>query len=219
MMHKAGMLLSVFVAALAAAPGRADFMYAFDQSSYTVATGQTVDVRVFLQETTSALLSTDGLIAGGTRVNFSGGSAAVLSSADILYNPAFDDPGGPITSLSSGSAGLTELVDITTPGIKAVGGPPFEVLLGTFQFTAGTSPGVTTLTVTNFGGGIWNFTDFPSSEGLDPLIADGSATITVTSQAVATPEPSSLILVSSGAVALVLGYWRQRAGRKSASHS
>jgi hypothetical protein len=219
MMQKAGMLIAIVVGALCAAPGRADFMYVFDQSSYTVAAGQTVDIRVFLQETTTSLLSTDGLIAGGVRVNYSGSAASVLSQADIFYNPAFDDPGGPNVSLSSGSAGLTELVDIATPGVKAAGGPPFDVLIGTFQFTAGSSPGTTTLTATNFGGGIWNFTDFPSSEGLDPQIADGSATITGTSQVIATPEPSSLILLSSGAVALVLGYWRRRAGRKSASHS
>ena len=41
---------------------RAGLIYRFDQSTYTVSPGGTVDVRVFLEESGSSVLTTDGAL-------------------------------------------------------------------------------------------------------------------------------------------------------------
>jgi len=87
------------------------YAYRFDQSDYTVFPGTTVDVRVFLVETLGAgdtsILATEGMFSAGIRVVFSEAAPAapaamVLDVADILGNPAFDFPFGPLRSLSPG---------------------------------------------------------------------------------------------------------------------
>src|SRR4051794_20957550 len=85
-------------------PAKAGFLYVFDQSNYSVGQGGKVDVKVFLQETTTggtSLLNQEGLFAAGVRVRFDvsplpGSPSKVLSLLDVHPNPAFDDQFGPI---------------------------------------------------------------------------------------------------------------------------
>src|SRR4051794_41127986 len=95
------------LAALGLSAGRAEagFTFAFDQSSYTVSSGGTVDVKVYLQGTDAAsvdVLSQTGLLSAGVAVNFVGfdlnafpttvGVSQIASVADIRANPSFDAP-------------------------------------------------------------------------------------------------------------------------------
>jgi hypothetical protein len=102
-------------------------MYQFGQSSYTINAGDTVTVDALLMETGTSLLNTDGLIAAGVRINYSGGSASVLSDADITGNPGFDVIIPDTTQLSS--AGLTELAFLNPPVLATGNGPQFDVLV------------------------------------------------------------------------------------------
>jgi hypothetical protein len=215
----------------AAAPGSPVYSYHFDQANYQVTPGGTVDVRVFLRETIdpgagdTSLLAAEGLFSAGVRVHFDeppvpGDPARVLGEGDIVGNPAFDFFFGPVKSLVPGSsAGLSESVDVLNfAGVAAAGGPTtFEVLLGTFRFTAGSVPGqVTRLRATDFSPDDETLTNATGTV-LDPFIRDGQAAITVVA---AVPEPGSLPLMGVG-VGSVLAFlwWRLTAANSSAART
>jgi hypothetical protein len=195
------------------------YAYRFDQSDYTVFAGATVDVRVFLVETLGAgdtsILATEGLFSAGTRVVFSEAAPAapaamVLDVADILGNPAFDFPLGPLRSLSPGvSAGLVENVSLSNPtGVMATGGPTtFETFLGTFRFTAGdVGNELTLLRATDFSPGAETITNLTGT-ALDARISDARATITVI------PEPATVVLLALAVLVLLTSGLRHRRTR------
>jgi hypothetical protein len=190
---------ATLVALLLASQARAGFMYAFDRTSYTVAAGGTVDVRLYLQATGADIpvLTTDGLITSGLRVTFdAAGPARVLASLGVAGNVAFD-AGPPSITVLAGSAGLTQAVDILSPAVTADGSAPTRILLGTFTFTAGSASGgrTATITATNFGYPPNSFNVTNSGLALDPGIANGTATIAVNGSGVsAVPAPSGLVL-------------------------
>src|SRR5258708_1298721 len=128
----------------AGGPTEAGFFYHFSQSTYSIDAGQTVDVPVFLEETGNnpSVLATIGLTSAGVRVDFSGAGAAIASQGDIFGNPAFDII-NPI--LGSNTATVAEFTFFNPPVLADPNGPPFEILMGTFRFTAGNQSGVTTL--------------------------------------------------------------------------
>ena len=198
----------------------ADFMYQFAQSAYQVNPGQTVDVAVFLRETVApgdmSLLATEGLFGAGVRIRWDvppvpTQPARVLAVADIFDNPAFGTVSGLDVLLTS--AGLAENVGLSPDGVLASGsGPNFDILLGTFRFTAGTIGGeVTHLRATDFDPASFDTLTNINGTPLDDLIADANATITVKNKGGATvPEPSSLPLLFVGMTLVAL--WRHRPG-------
>jgi hypothetical protein len=205
-------------ALLTCGTARADFMYqfAFDQANYNVAPGGTVDVQVFLQETVSggstSRLSSDGLISAGVKVRFDESApsdpAKILATADMSFNPAFNSTVLDLRTLSAGTSGqLTEAVGLGSPAVHATGGPTtFSVLVGTYHFTAGSTAGQ----VTHLRATLPSLASNVTGTGLrlDPLIGDGSATITTGAQVV--PEPSSLVLLAIGVLSTCCFTWRRR---------
>jgi hypothetical protein len=198
-----GKWLLVLAAALAGSSARADFLYsfAFEQSNYTVAPGGTVDVKVFLEETISgssvSRLGTTGMLSAGVKLLFNDNPptqpAALGSVTDIVFNPAFNSTLLDLRSLSPGAFGqLTEAVALGSPLVKGKGGPTtFEVLIGTFHFTAGSVPDEVThlrATVPSIAANVAGGTV------LDKLIHDSTATISVSS----VPEPASVTLLALG---------------------
>lgn len=188
----------------------AALVYSFGQSNYTVAPGETVIVDVFLQQTdTTTILTDEGLIGGGVRVFFDDSAptepAQVLSKTDIIPNPAFDDTflGADLILDAGVSAGFEDSIhDTLSPLVGS------RILLGSFVFTAGTIGGeVTNLTATDLRTGDQNVAgDFT---GLDSMISNGAATITV--DATAVPEPGSFALISVlGIVSMAVRSRRRR---------
>jgi hypothetical protein len=197
----------------------ATIAYVFDQSNYVVAPGGTVNVDVHLREIIGvgerSVLATDGLIGAGVRVFFDdpipGSPAGVLSLTDISGNAQFDLL-PPLTDLGPPalSAGLLQFVDIVSPPVLASGGPTtFEILLGTFTFTAGATAGeVTAIRAVDFG--LSDDTVTGALVTLDALIATGNTTITVQGASAAVPEPNSVVLVGAGVFALLAQRVRRR---------
>ena len=191
---------------------RAGLTLRFDQANYTVGAGQVFDAQVFLVEGPGTnVLQTDGLFGAGMDLNFNlapsvSDPAQVTSVAPPV---GLDSTANVITSITpsvGSNAGVATL--IWDNGIGPILFPSAgsdEILVGTFQFTAGLTPGqVTNLSLdipTGLGG------QFVTGAGdvLDASISTGTATITVAS---AVPEPSSLVLLAGGLIC-VCGYARR----------
>ncbi len=203
------------------------FSFVFDQSNYVAAPGGQVGVEVFLRQTglagggqTNVLGGPGavGMVGTGVLLTYPTGSsdAQVLSTSDITGNIAFDNAGfGPYTAVNGGSALLSQAVIFGSP----VFGTPvssltdtFDLLLGTFTFTAGLQLGqVTPVTasiplVPDSNDNIANTSPIPT---VLSSIVSGEATITVAGSSV--PEPSSLIQCFSAIALLAILGWRRRA--------
>ena len=213
------LILALLAAATSPLVARADpeYSYVFDAPTYVVAPNETVLVSVYLQETLGAgdtsLLSTEGLFGAGVRVTF-GGPVAIASESDVIANPEFDQAPPVVDLVPGDSAGLLESVDFANPAGAvfgtAFGTDSFRILLGQFRFTAGASPGETTITAIDFLPG----TSADTITGttftvLDDLIQPGSARIQVRGL-VAVPEPASLAMLACGVPILVVKLRRSR---------
>ena len=131
------------------------FSYAFDQSSYSVKVGSTIDVKVFFQEKDSGpsgalpngYLANTGLFGVGVVVDYTSqpaqanGSAAVTPNAAFLIGPL----SGSSATVTASQATLTENVGlgpfVLVPGL----GPNYQIEVGVFQFK-GLTPGTATIT-------------------------------------------------------------------------
>ena len=146
-----GVVLTWFFWAL---PSHAELIYSFsfDQPSYTVAQGGSLAVQVFLNETGASgdpfVLAPGGvgMFGTGVRLDYPGNaSAKVLSGADISGNPAFDNGGaGVVTDVNpaTATAGVTQSVVFNPPVYGTLVSPnDYQLLLATFTFTAGSTPG------------------------------------------------------------------------------
>jgi hypothetical protein len=179
-------LASIFTAATAQA---ASYAYQFDQSSYTLLAGHSLNVPVYLVETGASELTSSGLVGADFLVNWSGSSAGVTS---VTANSSFNFP--PTVTIGSTSAEL--LLGTTVPVMAN------PLYLGTFTFTAGpTATGVTTITTADpwpgSGGDVATADHFNVD---DPDITNAMATIRVV-----TPEPGALMLLLMAGLSL-LGY-------------
>ncbi len=210
-------LCAVSVAVASAPP---TYQFAFDQASYSVAEGQKVPVTVYLEETVNAgpsLLNSNGvgMFASGVTLLDTGSlpasPAKVASTSDITANSAFNDTGSQKSGVSSSPSIYAYLAEFTDGSVMAyannptVGQTHYFMTIGTFDFTGGATPGVTTVqTGTNpAGGGNVNVTGIGNP--IDSIISNASVTITTT------PEPSSLVLCGIAAFAFVaFRRWTQR---------
>jgi hypothetical protein len=190
--------LALGILACGAARGALTYSYVFDQSTYTVTPGGQVSVQVILQETGAPgdvfVLAPGGvgLSSAGVLVTFPGTVATVQSFADIQPNSAFNQPPGEALSttfatfIASGSTPVTgTMVTPTT----------YDLLLGTFVFTAASTPGSGTITAPSQAHGAATSTNQSLS------IASATATIDVAPAVVAVPEPANVLTVLGGAFA------------------
>jgi hypothetical protein len=205
-------LLVVVTLFMVAATARADSLfYAFDQSNYTVAPGVTVPVKVYLEETGGTVLADAGLQGVGLTVSWDNSLTQVLAPADVVLNPSFnvvyDHSAYPTSKYTQLEGGIYP--GVVSPTLTA---GVYKILVGTFNFTAGATPGVTHLLTADYDPDPMSFDTVtgPSANPaenyavLDSMIANGAATITVGT----TPEPSTLVL--SGIAALAFFAFRSR---------
>jgi hypothetical protein len=193
------------------------YAFAFARASYQVVPGGSVTVPVYLKETvgsgTSVLDSNGvGMFGAGVVLSFDGPSpnwAKVMATAGILPNAAFNDTVSGRKGFTGTTAALSEVTDFSvfvhaddpTPGLAQ-----YLMIIGTFEFTAGLTPGeVTTISTGGNPLGDVNITggDFVA---LDGVIANASATITVI------PEPSALVLIGVATLCLFAARCSQRQG-------
>jgi len=177
----------------------------FGQAGFKAAPSQGIDVPVFLTESGTNILTTDGLNSARLVVSFN--LPAMVSDpaqvTAITPNPGVNDLDDfllttidPATGSTTGKAELMfsiVLSDVLKP-------PPgsSSLLIGTFRFGAGALPGqLTNLSLAIPSGGA----QFLSGTGqdLDALITSGTATITATA---VVPEPSGILLLGMGILGL-----------------
>jgi hypothetical protein len=204
-----GFVSAVLTMMLSADVARADYTFLFTDSSgnastsFSVAVGQTVDIRVYLAQTGSTTgLSSTGLDSGGVQLNTSNSSIANVTK--VTANSAFD-----VSSTATGaSANVTEHQTIS-PSVKAPtsGTDANRILLGTFTFT-GVSSG-STLTVTAIPSTGTNVNVLGDGTVLDSMIVGASAAITVT----AVPEPGSMLLAGLAVAGFGAGIMYRRLRR------
>lgn len=221
-----------YFACLQTAKADLTFSFLFDQSNYTVSPDGKVSVEVFLRQSgtlgagqTNILGGTGavGMTGTGVSVTFSTGTndAQVLSASDITGNTAFDNFGfGPFTSVSAGSALLSQATSGSAVLGTTVAPDTYDLLLGTFDFTAGGIPGQVTTISTSlplFPDSNDNVANTMPSPTTLTDIAGVSATITVMGgPTMATPAPPSLVLTLTGAVVISGWVWRHRRVARSA---
>jgi hypothetical protein len=198
-------------------PAKSKLQYFFDRAHYVVGPEQKVDICISLQETfnprtSSSLLApgSDGLIQGGIVVEISSPMptcpAAVRSTAAIAGNAEFDFAAISLLPVphSANGAGILELSTRPVFGEVVSRNESSETVLltlGTFTFTAGRVPGeVTFLNAVVPDGlaltpGEINVTS--SGVGLDNLIQEGSAMITISPKSTASLSPDKLAGLAS----------------------
>jgi hypothetical protein len=202
-----GFVSAVLTMMLSVHGARADYTFLFTDSSgtasnsFTVKQGQTIDIRVYLAQTSSTTgLSSTGLNAGGVQLNTS--TSSIANVTNVTANSAFDT-----NSTNAGSSASVTEHQTTSSAVLAPtsGTDANRILLGTFTFT-GVSTG-TTLTVTAVPSTGTSVNVLGDGTVIDSMIHNASAAVTVV------PEPSSLILTGLAAAALGTGLVRRRLRR------
>jgi hypothetical protein len=196
--------------ALEPAAARAGLLLEFGASNYSAAPGQGIEVPVFLTESGTTILATDGLNGAGLFISFNlpARVSAPAQVTAITVNPGVNDLDdflftsiSPATGSTTGSAELMfsiVLSDVLKPPVGSS-----SIRLGTFHFDAGLVPGQ----VTNLSTGIpTGGPQFLSGTGqnLDSMITTSTATITVQG-VTSVPEPSGIVLSGTGFLGLI-GY-------------
>lgn len=206
-----------WVAAVSAGP----VSFALGQAAYSAAPGGKAIVPIYWQETVGQgetsvldLASAVGMFGQGVQVRWDNPAmpshpATVVSTADIAYNPAFDDAGSMHRSVTASYAQLSEVTDFLSFGYgNQVSPGVWQQLIGTFSFTVGSVPGeVTHLSTTRYVGplGTEDYIIDSNGNAYDSATAAATATITVTA-----PEPSSLVLLAMAGLSMLVYAWRKR---------
>jgi hypothetical protein len=174
------------------APVEANPILSFDQPSYTIGIGQTVKVAVLVsQNSTGTQIGTSNpLISAGVALSFNNGVAAVTTITPIS-TAIFDFSSSSTVPSTLGTASLQENVFLTGTGISSVSPP---ALLGMFTFT-GLAYGSTQITL----GPITPGNSFGTPNGAFTPAQVGTATATLN----VVPEPTSLIVMLTGAPVLL----------------
>jgi hypothetical protein len=249
-MRRFGMVLAAALWACWGLQARATISYQYvvadssfnNVSNVSVASGATVTVNLYLQETvtgtdSSLIASENGLFGAGVFVTKSGttGDSTVSS---IAGNTATEPAGfqGPLSSgTTTTSAHLLESTSTsdttggpsgTTTGgnVSTVNGTTTtDVLLGTLTLKGGSVGSTTTYTVEsykNFSGGDGNTLTFTNIDDLDVTNTNpaytGADNATFSFTVTVTPEPSSLLLCGLVVPGVGIGVWRRLRGRNSA---
>ena len=210
------------------------YFYVAGQASYTAAPNATLTVPLYLEEvstdSSSLLGSEGGLSAAGVSVAVSGaGPTQITGIAGNVGTPPAGFDGTPVTTAStSTTASLLENTDITaTTGVAA--GPQANgvslLLLGSLTVRTGSTTGQTTFVVSPYsstsGNTFTNLDAYDLDNSSDPSNPDGSSDLYYSAAgteftvdaAVASPEPTSLLLAGSASAALALARRRPRSRR------
>jgi hypothetical protein len=207
------------VAAVLAADAPAGLTFVVTPASSSARVGETVDVDVFLRETSDTgdfvLLDEGGLISGGVKLSAAGpGTVTLTDPAAIAGNPAFPISVpfvGPdeLTGTPGEVAGLFVAVDLFDPAVppNPIDPTTVEVFLGTFTLAVGGPAGTAaTVTASAIDPGVFFGNVTEAGTDLDALgIAPATATIT------AVPGPASLALAGVGAAGLAVRLRRRSA--------
>jgi hypothetical protein len=189
-------------------PARADYSYEFASNTsgnftntFNVGVGQTVNVYVYIQETTTSNLATYGLSAAGVQLNTT--SPGVATVTGVTPNAAFN------AGSSTGTGANAYVSEFSTSGVTAPSTGPTAnaVLLGSFTFTGVTAGQTATVTALP-GLNPDNVLNDGNNTVIDSYLANNatSAVITVT----AVPEPGTMALSAFGMAAMGAAVWYRR---------
>ena len=194
----------------------ADFSFQFtDQNgntvpsnAFTVAQGSSVNVNLYLtQSNGETRLTSPGMQSAGVALTYNN---SIANTTSVTGNAAFDVQ--TTSGVGTGKASINDSAVVNPPVTAPTSGANANrILLGQFTFQ-GASVGTTSLVTSTPHAGSKPpiadnvLADSPTFTSIDSLIANASATITVT----AVPEPGSMILCSLAASACALAAWRRR---------
>ncbi len=180
------------------------YEFAFEQSSYTVVEGSTVDITFLLRETVTngdvarlAVGGNDGLFAFGLNADFGsftgGAGSTVASASDVAIEAIFDDAGANSVALVGSSVDVNGNTS-NGNGIEIAATAPdvYELTLATLTVTAGDLGSVTTFTLDDHTNTAGIFSLFADAFVADSVAAYGSTEVTVVS---AIPEPASTLIL------------------------
>jgi len=183
------------------------------QSSFSVAAGGTIPIRVYIRDTGAGaptLNQNQGLGSAAVRVTFGNPAVAAVQSLTDATAPQppwdFVTPTFPVGQIPPQSIALAD-GKFTPPGVTPANfSETNRVFVGTFVFR-GLSVGTANLTAVDPNPGAAGDTaSFNPAVSYDALLTQGNATLTVT----AVPEPGTFALVGVGMAGLV-AYRRRRA--------
>jgi len=200
------------------------FQYVSDKSSYQATASQVINVLVYLKETvtspsTSVVTGDDGMYSGGMDlVRLSANLPASPSTiTGVTYNTAdFGAGGNQFKSVTPTDTYYFETLDnsfahgvpLGNTGNGASASVPGQVYLGSFQITAGSTPGTTNFNLRRVQGAtgntLTNFGNDVDADNTSPAYTGVGSTVTPFSVVVAdVPEPASFgLLIGAGAMVL-----------------
>ena len=205
-----GLLLSSVAFAI---PTTDTFTFSTDLPNYVAGPGQTVDVRVYLNDTSSSgtffLDAENGLASAGvlgTQIpNASPAPPAVASATFSQFTPglAFNDPVlTPLVTVAPAQFSSLAFADILGPAgapTLSLNATTKQVFLGDLEITLGNTGGdVTTFSLADFSPGS------DTLSFLNNIVLDPQTAATFTTTVAFTPEPSPLTQLSLGPAHLLL---------------
>jgi hypothetical protein len=213
--------------ALGDAQASISYQYVTDQTNYTAASGTSVQISIFLQETvtgtSSSLIAQEGGMFGiGALVTKTSGSATFDTSVNggfIQFDAAWNGgnkSNAPATQNGTNVGGFANVGNNPTGVIgTAVANQAgkFLVKLGTLNIVASATQSNYTVGANTFNGGntLTNTSGFDLDVSSSTVpVYTGAVASTFTINAAAVPEPTSIALAGFLVSGIGLGAWRRR---------
>ena len=199
------MIVATIGGLLMCLPAQAGPIVHFDNSSYTVTTGGTFSVQVFLDMdsiTAGDQVPASGLFSMGFKINYLNSKAEVTNTSWIVLPTAISTDGLGGAAPESFGAGYVGAAGAES--LAATSGYMSPLLATVTIHDLSAAPDSYTLTLSKYYTPGDNFVQYGQSANFDSTISFGTATVNVV------PEPGSMALLGLGGLTLLIRRFRPR---------